>query len=129
MNFTQELQEIARYLTTRRESKNHGGYLIYEEIGKIQIALDTYVPNTSAYVWLDGSWKLVYLYNGAHGRLQESHSGEWMRYVSDVLYPIAKIEKKRVAEAEERERQDRLKKLHGSVNDQHLFSNSVQETV
>lgn len=113
-----ELITIACHLTTRRESKKHGGYLIYDEPEKIEISYDTYYPNVDVRVWINGQWELAAMFSG-HGHTQEYHGGEWESYVLKALYPRAleaKAQHERSKrEAEEREREAKAKRLNDSA--------------
>lgn len=90
---------VAKYLKTHYEVKKHGGYNIYED-KKIKICSDTYYPNLDIYVKTpDGKDHLVLLRSG-HGYNQEYHSGEWEKYIEEVLYPKALEAKKKMEENE-----------------------------
>ena len=116
-----ELATIANYLTTRTESKKHGGYNVYEEEGKISIWYDTYYPNISVYVWIDGKMKLVASFNGG-GFTQKYRSGNWEKHVKETLYPKALIAKEKANEARrERERLAKQEKF-GPIDDSSIFA-------
>ena len=121
MEIVSAASKVARFLTTKHESKKHGGYDIYED-EKIRIACDTYVPNVHVNVNIDGNWTLAMLYNGAHGHMQEIHSGAWEGYVLKNLLPKAlQAEKEAIERREKREAEERAKR-NARLNDSHIFA-------
>ena len=115
-----QLIAIAIYLITSYQSKKHGGWNIYED-EKIKIMYDTYYPNVSTYVKIDGKENLVISHSG-HGITQEYHQGNWEKYISDVLYPKA-IEAKRLSDIAEKQREEeKRQKLFGLIDDSKVFA-------
>jgi hypothetical protein len=111
---------IVQYLTTDRKYKGHGYWLTYED-DKIKIMFDTYYPNASVYVKLDGKEQLVLLHSG-HGYNQEYHPGNWEKYVDEILY-LKAVEARNIYDLEQREREelDNLNKF-GAIDDSKVFN-------
>lgn len=115
-----KLITIARYLTTRYESKKHGGYDIYED-EKIKISYDTFFPNVEVHINDGGKWVLVLLHNGG-GFDQVNHPGKWEKYVTDVLFPKAEKAKKLKLEKQKREKEIEHNNKYGAIDDSHIFN-------
>ena len=120
MELKSQLATIANYLTTRRESKKHGGYNIYAD-DKIEISYDTYYPNVDVYVFIEGKKNLAALYSG-HGYTQEFHNGAWVKYVTDTLYPKA-VEAKNASDLKRKEKESSERASRSSpLNDSSTFA-------
>ena len=122
MEKLKELVTIANYLTTRYESKKHGGHNIYED-DKIMIAYDTYYPNVTVRIFDKGDWKLVLLRNGG-GFNQVYHRGLWVDYATNVLYPKALEAKAQEEEAQKKEKEREHYEKFGDIDDAHIFANN-----
>lgn len=99
---------LCDYMTTRHQSKKHGGYNIYED-DKVYISLDTYVPNITVYVKLSGNTKSRVLSIGHAGTIQEYHSGKWEEYIISLKEAALTAkkeleEKKEIKDKQEHER-------------------------
>ena len=115
-----KLKLIANYLTTKRESKKHGGYNIYQD-DKIRISYDTYFPNVGVHVFIDGVAHLAVSHSG-HGHTNKYHGGAWEQYVTGVLYPKAvKAEADWKAKREQR-KANQERKERAPLNDWAVFS-------
>ena len=79
INLITTTTQIANHLTTRTESKNHGGYNIYED-EKIIICLDTYYPNLEILIKKDGN-KIPVLSRSGHGHNILYRPGQWEKYI------------------------------------------------
>lgn len=116
-----KLIAIATHLRTESRGKKHGSYSVYRD-DKIEISYDTYYPNVEVTIFIDGSRTTVAHYSG-HGHTVEFHDGQWCRYVTDKLYPLAlkaredyetMLENKRLAEQNAK---------FGSIDDSSIFAN------
>jgi hypothetical protein len=110
---------VAQYLTTRHESKRHGGYQIYED-EKVEIWYDTYYPNLEVYV-KRGDQKTTVLLRGGGGHTQEHHPGKWEEYVrslSPKAMAAKKTQERQLVEKREQEKQKRF----GAIDDSHIFA-------
>ncbi len=116
-----KLIAIAKYLRTESKGKKHGSYDIYRD-DKIEIAYDTYYPNVDVRVFIDGKPATVAIYSG-HGHTQEFHGGEWCRYVTDKLYPLALKAREDYETMLENKRLAEQKAKFGSIDDSSVFAN------
>lgn len=114
-----KLIEIAGYLTTEKKYKGHGYWEIYEN-DKIKIMYDTYYPNVSVYIKIDGKEELVLLHSG-HGITQEYHSGAWENYCENILFPRATRAKQLyILKENEKLEKEKFKKFC-SIDDSKVF--------
>lgn len=120
MNLKSQLVTIANYLTTKTESKKHGGYNIYCD-DKIYISYDTYYPNVQVNLFIDGKITLAALYSG-HGNTQEFHGGAWEKYVENILFPRA-LEAKAAYEEKCKRREEEQRRIKcAPLNDSAVFA-------
>lgn len=123
---------VAKYTRTKYLGKSHGGYDIFQN-EKIEICLDTYVPNIRVDLSIpnaDGERQdLCVLFWNYGGFAQVYKPGHWEEYIAKQLLPEA-LKAKRVADEEivaraaaERERD------FGPVDDAVLFVPSPFEAL
>jgi hypothetical protein len=110
---------VAQYLTTRHESKKHGGYQIFED-DRLRISYGTYYPNLNIVV-KDGDKTVTVLSRGGSGTVSEYHPGRWEDYVRS-LYPKAKA----AQETKEREWREKCeaekRRKFEPIDDSHIFA-------
>ena len=115
---------VATHLTTHRSRKKHGGYLHYED-GLIEIQLDTYVPNISIALVMEG--KQVPVFSASHhswDRPSRYNPGAWTGHLEQLAERAAEAEK---GQKEERQAAEALRRQDhfGPIDDAALFAGNT----
>jgi len=116
------LYAVANYLTTSRDYKGHGYWINYID-DKIKIRYDTYCPNYSVEISLDGKWESVF-FSGY--TIQTYHPGAWEIYVEKVLLPKAKEARIIADKKEEEKKRIENEKSYGTIDDSKIFQNLIK---
>ena len=111
---------VATHLTTGTAKKSHGGWKYYQD-ERIHISLDTYVPNITVKIMVNGQWQDVYSagYHN-HSRPNRYNPGNWTRYLHDLAERAAQAGTVKEREQQERDRAEQARRF-GAIDDAAAF--------
>jgi hypothetical protein len=109
-----QIIRVCRYLTTKYSAKKHGGYKIYSD-EKISATLDTYVPNVSLSVLVNGQPIITVFSCNYNGDTYIYKPGAWEGYLKQLDKEARKSQDKK-AKAAEKKRKAELKEKFGPVS-------------
>jgi len=113
---------VARYLQTRYVSKKHGGYDIYED-DRLAIWLDTYVPNISIRLLMNGEKVMVFSASyHSYRRPSIFHPGAWCDYLLGPLLTQAREARARLEAKQQARRDAETVARYAPIADAHLFN-------
>ena len=112
---------VAREMTTTTQSKKHGEYLIYQD-GKLQIQLDSYVPNLGIRVMRGDDAESVYsaAYHN-HRNPERFRPGLWMNHLAKLHEQASEMREQKAADRESREQAERETRF-GPIDDSDVFT-------
>lgn len=117
---------IADYLKTSYSAKKHGGYNIYED-DRIRISRDTFVPNISVNIKIDGEQQTVYSAGYTNHRNPDVfHRGLWIGYMMGLL-PAARDAKQKKEDEVQARKEAQREKNFTPIDDRAIFEDVVHD--
>ena len=111
---------VANHLTTHTARKSHGGWKYYRD-DRIDISLDTYVPNINVKIMLDGEWQEVYSagYHN-HDRPNRYKPGKWTQYLEELAATAGEARQAKENQQAKRDQEDQERR-YGAIDDGATF--------
>ena len=112
--------QVAQEMHNHTVSKKHGEYQIFED-GKIQICLDTWVPNIEVDV-VQGDKRITVFSAAYHSLLRPTqfHPGKWMEHLEKLNSQADQIRQEKEAARDERNRREEAARF-APIDDSGIF--------